>query len=354
MTTAWAKCKIVSRFGSHAILLTFRRSIDKLIDYYTEQCHKYDVIFECDTQPTAVHRDEEFNVIGIALKDSFGSLCMACTNVVLAAGPFTPKLFAYLFPRSTIELHEHRISCDWFHMTVESPVEFTDPAVRLETGLELEGFHAVTAFPRPGAGQNGVIEVSAMLSDISDLEEDPASSEPLAEPPSEASDAVRSEVAHMFPQGPYNFPTRGYGPRPVERTPGGSCIIGFGEGLAPTMMRVPASGLGDVATAAQDERPSGVWLCYGFGYWGTTCAPAVARLMTALMWGQTNERDLGFTHEELGNYRVPPYPPPVAPRPGTPPPGTPPLPRSEALSSPQREPVRRRRTSSGRWTRFDV
>lgn len=51
----------------------------------------------------------------------------------------------------------------------------------------------------------------------------------------------------------------------------------------PIIDKVPPSALGRLAFKNEDACPMGVWLCYGFGAYGTTLAPGAARILVERM-----------------------------------------------------------------------
>jgi hypothetical protein len=79
----------------------------------------------------------------------------------------------------------------------------------------------------------------------------------------------------------------------------GRAELSVGNDQAPIIDKIPASGLG-LATMDEsvDLHPDGVWLCYGFGRYGTVLAPGAARLLVSRMRGDGGD-DTSF--------RKPPY-----------------------------------------------
>ena len=55
----------------------------------------------------------------------------------------------------------------------------------------------------------------------------------------------------------------------------------------PIIDKVSTSGLWiSPGSSAADEHPCGVWLCYGFGRYGTMLAPGAARMLVSKMFGK--------------------------------------------------------------------
>ena len=75
-------------------------------------------------------------------------------------------------------------------------------------------------------------------------------------------------------------------------TEGSSLISSSSNGL-PVIDTVPTSLLLNPTSSEALRQESGLWLCFGFGMYGTTLAPGAARALCRRMFGESSGMDDG-------------------------------------------------------------
>ena len=78
--------------------------------------------------------------------------------------------------------------------------------------------------------------------------------------------------------------------------------LSVANGMRPIIDGVPGSraGLSNTDAAVEMQVPHGVWLCYGFGNYGTVLAPGVAKILVARMG--SNDEDVSA---DVDAFRLP-------------------------------------------------
>lgn len=205
---------------------------------------------------------------------------LPCSNLVLAAGPFTTRIFHKLFTNAPLILQNHVQQSHWFHVNTAA-VKKTDSALRLpdaakdERKLENEIWMVPNAF-------NHVLCISGITTRVED--EDLSSN--LAQVPGRKHTGELKAVAARYldpdrvdVQSKSNI---------VER---GRSELSVANGMRPIIDYVPTSGIrrDEDNTLRSSPDSSGVWLCYGFGKYGTTVAPGAAKILVSMLLGKMSE-----------------------------------------------------------------
>ena len=198
---------------------------------------------------------------------------LECCNLVVAAGAYTTGIFTQVFPESTLVLENHIQKAHWIHADHESVSDESSAAVRIPdaaASTERLGDEVVMALQPPSK----ILTISAISS--SPVSRDLTSSNALDPGRGKVSDLrlvaakyLNSEVFDIVDKNKYDWK--------------GRSELSTGNSHNPIIDRVKPSGLGYVCTDEEDMHPRGVWLCYGFGRYGTTLAPGAARMLVSRM-----------------------------------------------------------------------
>lgn len=198
------------------------------------------------------------------------SVAIDCTTLVLAAGPFTSWIFHQLFDKSLAKPENHVGSAHWFHLSSKSTSGLDDVALSLPRAAQseprLRNELSLVALP-----EESTIKVSgfAAATEMKHLE------------PVDAITTRKGKTVEL------KALTKGYLNRPgvdvhnkeqIRAT--GRAELSIANGGAPMIERASISSLTrDSNATTGDNNSRGVWLCYGFGRYGTMLAPGAARVL---------------------------------------------------------------------------
>ena len=243
------------------------------------QCQKLGVHFRFNSHlvGTEVDEDSLLEDVYIQSADKLGPEAIKGNNqnLILAAGPFTTGIFNSLFNAHRVELKNHVQSTHWFHTTMNDIAEKDDIGLRLPQAAESEALleNEITVLP--------LLEESALA--VSATTKGSANKElnrNAALTPREGKTSALRAVAAKY----MNDNRLDVGDKKQTLKKGRSELSVANDGN-PIIDRVPPSALGIVCNDdLEDQQPFGVWLCYGFGRFGTMLAPGAARMLVSKMF----------------------------------------------------------------------
>lgn len=213
-------------------------------------------------------------------------LRIECGRVLLACGPWTPKVFGTLFPSSPIRLRWVTNAGDWILcknpcMKTQSTVGFVSFAPLLGEKIEF------------AARNDGTVWACGRRNIDADLPSPDLLGEPDEKLINELIDHARgwlnwnctcdlaAETHHTARE--FQLVGQGRAFRPAT------------ESGLPTISGVSASGLTDAnGTADPASNPSGVFVCWGHGSYGLTLGMGSGRLISQLMLGEETDIDVSL------------------------------------------------------------
>ena len=214
--------------------------------------------------------------VGIQNAKTGGRETLNCTNLVLTAGPFTTTAFRSLYGDGPLELENHVKYCDWFHAPVVT-ASSKDWSALIVKGIAADSESLEDRIAMVPKLSSNMIEISAVSKSTTNI--DMELSDALQ--PTNGRTRELRRIAAQF----LEIEDLDVTDKRQARTQGRS-LISTANKDCPIMDKVPASGLGMTSSESQDARPTGVWLCYGFGHYGTTLAPGVARVFGRKIFGE--------------------------------------------------------------------
>ncbi|KXT07306.1 hypothetical protein AC578_461 [Pseudocercospora eumusae] len=264
----------------------------KLADWLQAHCTHFGVKFLFNTHPTAVEQDKAGGIIGLRVTSTLTakrhSQLLECSRLVLAAGPFTPSLLSALFPQRQLALENNPRLYQWVQIKGDGGAKKTSKATAIMQLPEDARFQG----PARVAARKDMIEISRLYSAVPEytLDYEDAIRERVG-----SSTALRFIAAETLSLPDIHLADR-------KHTSQGVAIVSTGNGANPVIGKVPDWLVSGTGKTGQESR--GVWLAYGFGAFGTTIAPGVARLLSRLISGEEPEIDLfDFAVTELGVLR---------------------------------------------------
>ena len=206
--------------------------------------------------------------------DGIECIEIGCQNLLLAAGPWTTDIFYDLFEGTSLQLH-NRVRNVHHLRSTRSNTSRQDKKALIFPDLAAD----------EDALEDGVTIVAHKYHDLmayaadSTVEDDrlPSSATRTKTASPEAAATLRTLVAKRL----------SFSPDSLASAVSAPISTASADGL-PLIAKIPCSQLtgsrgkhGD-----EDQRPTGVWLCYGFGMHGTTLAPGVAKGLARWMFGE--------------------------------------------------------------------
>ncbi|KXT12814.1 hypothetical protein AC579_1817 [Pseudocercospora musae] len=256
----------------------------KLAQWLYAHCTHFGVKFLFSTQPTALEQDKAGCITGLRVKSTMmankRSGPIECSRLVLAAGPFTPSLLSTLFPHRQPALENNPRLYQWVQIKGAGLSKTSKAAAVMELPED-----ARFQGPAQVAARKDLIEISRLYSAIPEytLDHEDAIRERVG-----SSTALRLIAAETLSLPGIHLADR-------RHTSQGVAIVSTGNGASPVVGKVPdwlVGGSGKASRASTGHEFRGVWLAYGFGAFGTTLAPGVARLLSQLISGEEPEIDL--------------------------------------------------------------
>ncbi|KAK0930977.1 hypothetical protein LTR29_016524 [Friedmanniomyces endolithicus] len=215
---------------------------------------------------------------------------LAYQNLIIAAGPYTTTIFNRLYPASPLKLANKVQYGIWLPVAVDK-LSDKDNVGLVFPDLAAEDAKLADEVTMVGRPSSGHIIAAA-------LETDSMGGSPGLK------DALGLDLAN---KGPIRHLRQLAGRRlgndavTPENARTGYALVSTSAGNLPVIAKVPAFALGTGIDRALDDRPDGVWLCFGFGMRGTTLAPGAARaLCRRLFGGKSGMQDSVFGFPGLG------------------------------------------------------
>jgi glycine/D-amino acid oxidase-like deaminating enzyme len=197
---------------------------------------------------------------------------LKCTNLVLAAGPFTTNLVHELFEGHSLPVQTKVQAAHWYDVAIKGlridhdmGLRFTDAATEEERLLP-----ELTMLAR---SKDNCIRVSGFSSRLK-VEEMELK---RALRPARGKTRQLKELTKPY----VNEEAVDLKDKAHIRT--GRVALSVANGNAPIIDGVTAAALWQAGKS--DPSSAKVWLCYGFGRWGTLLAPGAARMLVSRMVG---------------------------------------------------------------------
>lgn len=251
------------------------------------------VEFHFETSISSVDFDADSVLAGVQLRNAFGDsnavVNKPCRNLVLAAGPYTTGVFNSLFKETPLELENHVQGSDWFEVRTGAPGSGGSAAFRFPHAAESEDRLDNEIYMFTNSSKNGLIIAGTTTHIIRNKHLNSS----LVHSPGRGKTSELKLVAAKY-LNPAEVDTE-QKDNIVHR---GRSELSVANGMRPIIDRVPASGIGLACKdGKKDVQPCGVWLCYGFGKFGTMLAPGAASILVSRMfarWSVSMEAEEDF------------------------------------------------------------
>jgi glycine/D-amino acid oxidase-like deaminating enzyme len=259
-----------------------------------EQCTTLGVEFYFEHKIVNVDFAVDTGVSGVQIRDVSNEdsiIDMPCSNLVLAAGAFTTGIFETLFTKAPLKLQNHLKASDWF-LVRSAQADFTESAAFRFPNAAGSEERLGNEICMVIDSERNIIAISGMAAHIRDkslntsLVKDPSHGK-ISELQRVAAECLNTTLIDVQEK-----ITTGRRHR---------WELSMANGMSPIIDGVPRSWAGPSnAAAAETQMPHGVWLCYGFGKYGTVLAPGVAKILLARM-GNNDE----YVSTDIDAFRLP-------------------------------------------------
>ena len=251
-----------------------------------EQCELLDITFRFNYAATGVQLSSDCAIEAIQLLNVKrpGQLPqkLTCSNLVVAAGPYSSWILRDLFKQQRLALENHVQRAQWFQATTQGLTKADEVILRVSTQPTKDG-KIESDISILAQSEEQSLSVFGMSSSIKDQDLSHADARHDSEPRLTELRAVAS--AYLNNDNGLVVTEKA---SIIER---GCADLSVANNGNPIIDKVPASALGRAPTEEQDANPSGVWLCYGFGRHGTMLAPGTARMLVQKMVKGSCEAD---------------------------------------------------------------
>ena len=220
---------------------------------------------------------------------------LPCDDLILAAGPWTPRLFKELFPSANLDFHETTNSGNW--IIVKSPASLSAESfcevilVELVTDSRLE-----FVGQRDDNSNSGVIYICGIDNKQDPIEDVEKEIEPDKEAVTRLSDYAHRYLAALSKatlESPTTIVATGRSYRPTNTT-----HIPIITAVASEDLRRRSDNAADEPIL--DSLNSGVWVCTGHGMYGISLGMGSGKLLSEMILGEK----LGVDISMLGFRRV--------------------------------------------------
>ncbi|KAI1105985.1 nucleotide-binding domain-containing protein [Jackrogersella minutella] len=239
---------------------------------------------KCLDAGVRLHHPAQAISVQLDVRDEVASICIAdtqsgsetdipCTNVVVAAGAWSPRVFAALFPTAAFELPIRSLA--GHSLVVKAPGWTKED--------EDKGCHAVFMTTQPGyspevfSRTGGHIYIAGLNSSTEPLPALPTDSK--ANISKSAIDRLRGTVKDVL------------GEDDVEVVREGLCFRPATDKGTPILSRVPDQCLGP-AVATRPAPEGGVYLASGHGPWGISMSLGTGKVMAEMIQGRKLSADV--------------------------------------------------------------
>ncbi|GAB1737770.1 hypothetical protein NU219Hw_g2177t1 [Hortaea werneckii] len=252
---------------------------DSFINYLVADCRARGVSFIFNRSiDTATMKSGKLSAITITdPQRKSHNATLQCQNLVLAAGAYTSGIVQYLFPQNSLQLENHVRDAHWYHTIVPDMTKEDDVGLLLPDIAESDRLldDKVTMV---SSQADEIVSIIGQDRESKNIPLSPADA--MAEHPGD-----RNALRHLK-----RLIARRL--RPLDGnsryTEGSSLISSSNNGL-PVIDTVPTSFLFNPTSSESSRQESGLWLCFGFGMYGTTLAPGAARALCRRMFGEASE-----------------------------------------------------------------
>ncbi|KAK4549354.1 hypothetical protein LTR36_006351 [Oleoguttula mirabilis] len=263
----------------------------KLCSWLYEQCLEYGVNFVFHHEISAVFSAPDKDVSSIAIRDGHdrekARETIRCQNIVFAAGPWSTELFQHMYRNSPLQLENHVRVAYWYRLQTPSMSDKEDVGLlfpdladadeALEDKITMVGQSQKHSVIVTGVGSKSQV---TQLNAVEALDPQLSDAQPLRHLKRIAAKRLDGNGQDVFR---------------ADNVARGFSFISTSDQQLPVIDKVPSSGLGMVCTGEEDRRRCGIWLCFGFGMYGTTLAPGVARaLCRKIFGGRSGVNDVNF------------------------------------------------------------
>ncbi|KAI7493523.1 hypothetical protein KC367_g8573 [Hortaea werneckii] len=256
---------------------------DSLIDYLLADCRARGVRFIFNRSiDTATMKSGKLYAITTTDPHRKGrNATLQCQNLILAAGAYTSGIVQYLFPQNSLQLENHVRDAHWYHTLVPDMTKEDDVGLLLPDIAESDRLLDDKVI-MVSSREDEIVSVVGQDKESKNIPLSPADA--MADHPGD-----RNALRHLKRliaktlrpiSGDYRY------------TEGSSLISSSNNGL-PVVDSVPTSLLFNTADSEASKQESGLWLCFGFGMYGTTLAPGAARAVCRRMSGEASGMDDG-------------------------------------------------------------
>ncbi|KAE9987846.1 hypothetical protein EG328_001272 [Venturia inaequalis] len=241
----------------------------RLCEFLLEECLARGVVLHQPARVIGITKDKEGILASVMIREEKGhEIEVACTHVLIAAGPWTPSVFRSLFPDSTLKIPVFALA--GHSLLVKSP--------RWTSTQECRGCHAVFAADTIGFSPEifsrlgEEIYIAGLNSKMMKLPDNAADVTTREEDIEKLRQAAR-EMLGVAPGGNLDIMRESLCFRPVTSSG------------RPVVSRVPDSGLGGLRTHGGGL--GGVFVSAGHGAWGISQSLGTGMVMAEIMEGRT-------------------------------------------------------------------
>ncbi|KAI6856798.1 hypothetical protein KC343_g8078 [Hortaea werneckii] len=260
---------------------------DSLIDYLLADCRSRGVSFIFNRSiDTATMKSGKLSAIAITDPHRKGrNATIQCQNLILAAGAYTSGIVQYLFPQNSLKLENHVRDAHWYHTLVPDMTKEDDIGLLLPTIAESDRL-LDDKMIMVSSQEDEIVSIIGQDRESKNIPLSPADA--MADHPGD-----RNALRHLKRLIADRL-------RPVDgdrRCTEGSSLISSSRNGLPVIDAVPTSLLFNTTENEASRQESGLWLCFGFGMYGTTLAPGAARAICRRMFGEPsgmNDGDLSL------------------------------------------------------------
>ncbi|KAI7551020.1 hypothetical protein KC331_g2811 [Hortaea werneckii] len=256
---------------------------DSFINYLVSDCRARGVSFLFNRSiDTATMKSGKLSAITITdPQRKSHNATLQCQNLILAAGAYTSGIIKYLFPQNSLQLENHVRDAHWYHTLIPDMPEEDDIGLLLPDIAESDRLldDKVTMV---SSQADKIISIIGQDRRSQNLPLSPADA--MADHPGD-----RNALRHLK-----RLIARRL--RPVDgdsRSTEGSSLISSSKNGSPVIDTVPTSLLLTSTSSGASRQESGLWLCFGFGMYGTTLAPGAARAVCRRMLGEASGMEDG-------------------------------------------------------------
>ena len=206
-------------------------------------------------------------------------------DLVLAAGPFTSWIFDTLFEGHQMQLGNYSQAAYWFEIGVDDMTDGANVGLRFPT--------AAVSEPQLEDEVSMVLRLDDNLVAVSGIATQTVN---LPLRPHYALKSSRGSKVEYLMAVSVQYLDKEIDVGDESLAARGRHYLSTANSGNPLIDRIPSSGLGKVCEDAEEHNSCGVWLCYGFGKYGTTLAPGAARmLVNKMLRGRTEYNDYDFS-----------------------------------------------------------